>query len=107
MATENPVPDGPELSFAWPVKRSSAKQAPPVSPNRDSWFLARDPETGLAFVRHEANAPSGGQVTEILTSHQTIGGINSIILPPGVRRREVRLLQRQLECLCAADISLV
>jgi hypothetical protein len=35
------------------------------SPNGDSWFLARDPETGLAFVRHQANAPSGGQVTEI------------------------------------------
>src|SRR6202035_1863777 len=35
------------------------------SPNGDSWFLARDPATGLAFVRHQANAPSGGQVTNI------------------------------------------
>jgi len=35
------------------------------SPNGDSWFLARDPETGAAFVRHQANAPSGGQVTDI------------------------------------------
>src|SRR5438105_681451 len=35
------------------------------SPNGDSWFLARDPETGSAFVRHQANAPSGGQVTDI------------------------------------------
>jgi len=35
------------------------------SPNGDTWFLARDPETGLAFVRHQANAPSGGQVTDI------------------------------------------
>jgi len=35
------------------------------SPNGDSWFLARDPETGLAFVRHQANTPSGGQVTDI------------------------------------------
>ena len=34
------------------------------SPNGDSWFLARDPETGSAFVRHQANAPSGGQVTD-------------------------------------------
>ena len=24
------------------------------SPNGDSWFLARDPATGLAFVRHQA-----------------------------------------------------
>ena len=35
------------------------------SPNGDAWFLARDPVTGLAFVRHEANKPSGGQVTDI------------------------------------------
>jgi hypothetical protein len=26
------------------------------SPNGDTWFLARDPETGSAFVRHQANA---------------------------------------------------
>ena len=35
------------------------------SANGDSWFLARDPATGLAFVRHQANTPSGGQVTDI------------------------------------------
>src|SRR5438874_835788 len=35
------------------------------SPNGDIWFLARDPETGSPFVRHQANAPSGGQVTDI------------------------------------------
>src|SRR5438105_12422812 len=35
------------------------------SPNGDSWFLVRDPETGSAFVRHHANAPSGGQMTDI------------------------------------------
>ena len=35
------------------------------SPNGDSWFLVRDPGTGSAFVRHQANAPSGGQVTDI------------------------------------------
>jgi len=35
------------------------------SPNGDAWFLARDPATGLAFVRHEANKPSGGQVRDI------------------------------------------
>ena len=35
------------------------------SPNGDSWSLARDPATGTAFVRHQANAPSGGQVTDI------------------------------------------
>jgi hypothetical protein len=35
------------------------------SPNGDRWFLVRDPATGNAFIRHEPNLPSGGQVTEI------------------------------------------
>jgi len=35
------------------------------SPNGDQWFLARDPTTGNVFVRHEANVPSGGRVTNI------------------------------------------
>jgi len=35
------------------------------SPNGDAWFLARDPATGKAFVKHQANATSGGQVTDI------------------------------------------
>ena len=35
------------------------------SSNGDRWFLAREPETGRLFVRHEANFPSGGQVTDI------------------------------------------
>ncbi len=35
------------------------------SPNGDRWFLSRDPATGRVFVRHEANLPSGGRVTDI------------------------------------------
>jgi hypothetical protein len=35
------------------------------SPNGDSWFFARDPVAGSAFVRHQANVPSGGRVTDI------------------------------------------
>ena len=35
------------------------------SPNGDSWSLASDPATGRAVVRHQANAPSGGHVTDI------------------------------------------
>ena len=35
------------------------------SPNGDSWFLAHDPATGRAFVRHQANTPSGGHVTDV------------------------------------------
>ena len=35
------------------------------SPNGDTWFLTRDPATGLGTVRHQANASSGGQVTDL------------------------------------------
>jgi hypothetical protein len=35
------------------------------SPNGDTWFLAHDPATGSDFVRHQANASSGGQVTDV------------------------------------------
>ena len=34
-------------------------------PREDRWLLARDPETSRAFVRHEPNLPSGGQVANI------------------------------------------
>jgi len=36
-----------------------------TSPNGDRWYLARQSETGRLFVRHKANVPSGGQVTDI------------------------------------------
>ena len=35
------------------------------SPNGDRWLLARDPDFGRVFVRHEPNLPSGGQVADI------------------------------------------
>jgi hypothetical protein len=35
------------------------------SSNGDRWLLARDPETGRVFVRHEPNLPSGGEVADI------------------------------------------
>jgi hypothetical protein len=35
------------------------------SPNGDTWFLARDSTTGLGFIRHQANASSGGRMTDI------------------------------------------
>src|SRR5437899_11139225 len=35
------------------------------SPNGDRWLLARDPDIGRVFVRHEPNLPSGGQVADI------------------------------------------
>ena len=35
------------------------------SPNGDTWFLVHDPATGLGTVRHQANASSGGPVTDL------------------------------------------
>src|SRR6266702_3322075 len=35
------------------------------SANGDRWLLARDPNAGRVFVRHEPNLPSGGQVSYI------------------------------------------
>ena len=35
------------------------------SANGDRWYLVREPETGRSFVRHKANLPSGGQVSDI------------------------------------------
>src|SRR5205823_14350482 len=35
------------------------------SQNGDTWFVARDPATGSAFVRHQPNASSGGQVPDL------------------------------------------
>jgi hypothetical protein len=55
--------DGKEDTALGP-QRADARQLY-RSPNGDTWFLARDPATGSAFVRHQANAPSGGQVTDI------------------------------------------
>jgi hypothetical protein len=35
------------------------------SPNGDRWLLCRDTETERVFVRHEPNARSGGQVSNL------------------------------------------
>jgi hypothetical protein len=34
------------------------------SSNGDRWYLARDPDTGRVFIRHQANLPSGGHVAD-------------------------------------------
>jgi hypothetical protein len=45
------------------------------SPNGDRWHLARDTASGRVFIRHEANEPSGGQVTDIeIDDFLTSGG---------------------------------
>jgi hypothetical protein len=35
------------------------------SPNGDSWYLGREPQTGHAFVIHQPNGPSGGRLSHI------------------------------------------
>lgn len=35
------------------------------SPNGDTWFLAREPSDGRAFIIHQPNAPSGGRLSHI------------------------------------------
>jgi len=35
------------------------------SPNGDVWFLGREPTSGAAFVIHQPNGPSGGQLSHI------------------------------------------
>ena len=63
------------------------------SPNGDRWLLGRDPVAGRVFVRHEANAASGGQVTDI-----DIGDF----LSRGARNPEHQALLRLIGALAAA-----
>ena len=35
------------------------------SPNGDTWYLGREPESGRAFIIHQPNAPSGGRLSHI------------------------------------------
>jgi hypothetical protein len=45
------------------------------SANGDRWILIRDPNSGRASVRHEANPSSGGHVTEMdVEAFLSIGG---------------------------------
>jgi hypothetical protein len=36
-----------------------------ASPNGDCWYLGREPGNGHAFVIHQPNGPSGGQLSHI------------------------------------------
>ena len=46
------------------------------SPNGDSWFLAREPANGYAFIIHQPNAPSGGRLTPIDLASFLANGAN-------------------------------
>ena len=46
------------------------------SPNGDRWFLSREPATGNVFIRHQANTPSGGHLTDIEIGSFLSGGRN-------------------------------
>lgn len=54
------------------------------SPNGDSWFLAREPANGQAFVIYQPNAPSGGRLSHVdlpsFLSAETIGPEHKALL---------------------------
>jgi hypothetical protein len=80
------------------------------SPNGDTWSLAGDPATGSAFVRHQTNAPSGGQVSDIKFGAFLSGPRNpehdallrligaSILDPRGARRTMNRRRRGMVGC---------
>ena len=53
------------------------------SSNGDRWLLARETESGRVFVRHEANLPAGGRVTDLDVGAFLAAG------PPGPQHREL------------------
>ena len=55
------------------------------SANGDRWLLARDPDIGRVFVRHEPNLPSGGQVADI--------EIGAFLIAPGSGPEKQELLR--------------
>ena len=54
-----------------------------LSSNGDRWLLARETETERVFVRHHANLPSGGQVTDLDVGAFLAAG------PPGPQHQEL------------------
>jgi hypothetical protein len=45
------------------------------SSNGDRWYLARDPDSGRVFIKHEPNVSSGGRVSHIdIGTFLTAGG---------------------------------
>jgi hypothetical protein len=64
------------------------------SPNGDRWLLACDSDSGRVFIKHEANAPSGGHVTDT-----DIG----VFLSRGPRNPEHQALLRLIATLVQDD----
>ncbi len=46
------------------------------SANGDQWHLVRDPGSGKVSVRHEPNAPSGGQMAQFEIGEFLIRGVH-------------------------------
>ena len=55
-----------------------------ASENGDRWSLARDPDNGHIVVRHRANPPSGGMVSDI--------GLGEFLLQDGLGPEKQELL---------------
>jgi hypothetical protein len=54
-----------------------------LSPNGDRWLLGRETGSGRVFVRHQANLPSGGRVTDLDVGAFLAAG------PPGPQHQEL------------------
>jgi hypothetical protein len=54
-----------------------------LSSNGDRWLLARETDSGRVFVRHQANLPSGGRVTDLDVGAFLAAG------PPGPQHQEL------------------
>ena len=51
--------------MATEFRKSSHRREFADSSNGDRWFLCREDETGIPYVSHVANEPSGGRVSRV------------------------------------------
>ena len=61
------------------------------SANGDRWLLARDPDTGRVFVRHEPNLPSG-RATPLVRAIPPCGDITLTIIAASASNLTCELL---------------
>jgi len=88
-----------------------------TSSNGDTWFLGRDPVTHMDFVRHKANIPSGGHVTDIAidaflsgqrnAEHEALSGLIGSLVPDthGANAAVEPAVENTGKEWCDADLS--
>ena len=53
------------VELKWELAKMSERRELYRSPNGDTWYLGREPQNGHAFVIHQPNGPSGGQLSHV------------------------------------------